>query len=278
MQKQNHMQKYNHVQKQNSFLDMKSYIEAISNRIGGKTDEFKTKLRFDPSRLSSGILKKYLIDHLDKTEIEELFSGAAPEQYSKNPDHLSNYKVLKDLSYMSVKSWKDNLKKTGEIEDLYLNNDMMIKDSKYYYENWKIIQNEVGNHEKHISFFGPVSEIVRELSSRNYIDLSEEECGTMVSKDKMMEKKETKYDECDITAHSQQPQIQQFSQSHSKMMEYDFGVEYSLHEPIDKSQKQEEKENKEKQEQEQNVDCDSMGGLFFDDEEENNDLQMHNIL
>jgi hypothetical protein len=134
--------------------------------------EFKTKLKFDPSKLSTTILKQYLLDILHATEPDQLLAVDPPQQYSKDPDNLTNYRVLKELGLMSVKEWKMRLEKnSNDVEQLYSDDDMVAQDSQYYYESWKIIQEEVGNHEKQMSFFRLVSEIVRNLANRNYVEV-----------------------------------------------------------------------------------------------------------
>lgn len=134
--------------------------------------EFKTKLKFDPSKLSTVILKRYLFDLLNNTEPEQLLSGDVPPQYTKDPDNMTDYRVLKELGLMSVKEWKSKLENNdNDVEQLYLDDDVMAQDSRYYYEKWKTIQEEVGNHEKQMSFFRLVSEIVINLSNRNYVEI-----------------------------------------------------------------------------------------------------------
>jgi len=137
--------------------------------------EFKTKLKFDPSKLSTAILKQYLLDILRATEPDQLLAGDPPAPYTKDPDNLTNYKVLKELGLMSVKEWKMRLEKSNnDVEQLYLEDDMVSQDSRYYYESWKTIQEEVGNHEKQMSFFRLVSEIVRNLGNRNFVEITDE--------------------------------------------------------------------------------------------------------
>lgn len=135
--------------------------------------EFKTRLRFNPNKFSTGILKRYLFDLLDAVSVDDLLSVEAPLEYTKDPNNRTNYKVLKDLGMMSVREWKETLEKNdGNVETLYLHDDMMLQDSREYYECWKIIEDEVGGHEKQMSFFRLVSEIVSDLSSRNIVELS----------------------------------------------------------------------------------------------------------
>ena len=69
--------------------------------------------------------------------------------------------------------WRDTLKKNqGNVEMLYLHDDVMLQDSKEQYESWKIIQEEIGGFEKQLCYFRLVSEIVADLSSRNVVELS----------------------------------------------------------------------------------------------------------
>lgn len=136
-------------------------------------NEFKTKLRFEPSGLSTAILKKYLLIRLSEMEPETLLNCEPPSQYSKDPDNLTDYQVLKDLCLMSVKDWKLRLAENhDDVECLYLSDDSVSTDSKYFYDRWRIIQEEVGNHEKQMSFFRLVSEIVGNLNNRNFVDIS----------------------------------------------------------------------------------------------------------
>lgn len=142
--------------------------------------EFKTKLKFDPSKLSTNILKQYLVDLLNATDPEQLLSGEPPAPYTKDADNLTNYRVLKELGLMSVKQWKASLSQLNEVEQLYLDEDTVSQDSRCYYESWKIIHDEVGNHEKQMSFFRLVSEIVRNLANRNFVEIDTDgKCHTM---------------------------------------------------------------------------------------------------
>ena len=135
--------------------------------------DFKTKLRFEPSKLSTGILKKYLLDLLNETEAETLLSCEPPSQYTKDPNNFTDYRVLKEMGLMAIRDWKNRLTKDkGDVECLYLTDDMVAMDARCFYESWKVIQEEVGNHEKQMSFFRLVSEIVADLSNRNYVDIS----------------------------------------------------------------------------------------------------------
>jgi hypothetical protein len=136
-----------------------------------KQTEFHTKLKFDPSNLSTPLLKRYLADLFNLTDAEQLLPAKPPEQYTKDPDNLTNYQVLRELSLISIKEWKRRLDHDGDVQALYLNEETVSQDSRYFYEKWKIIQNEVGNHDKQMSFFRLVSEIVSDLSSRNYIEI-----------------------------------------------------------------------------------------------------------
>ena len=140
--------------------------------IGKSTNEFKTKLRFNPSKFSTDILKKYLVDLLQNVEAD-LLSGDIPESYSQDPNTATNYKVLKDLCNISLNEWKDKLvENNNKVEKFYLECDSMQQDSKEYYDNWKIIQNEIGGYEKQMGFFRLISEIVNELSSRSFVEVS----------------------------------------------------------------------------------------------------------
>jgi hypothetical protein len=137
--------------------------------------EFKTRLRFDPSRLSICILKRYLLDLLNDTEPDVLLSGDPPSQYTKDPDNLTDYRVLREMGLMAIKDWKTRLDvNKGDVDCLYLDDDMVATDARCFYESWKVIQEEVGNHEKQMSFFRLVSEIVANLSDRNYVDVNME--------------------------------------------------------------------------------------------------------
>lgn len=160
-----------------TFSPLKNFTKRLTtNRMAPQQKEFKTKLKFDPSKLSTGILKKYLKNLLNDVTVDELLSGDAPEEYTKDPDNLTNYNVLKELGTISVTDWKNNLDANSDnIEELYLEDDMMLQDSRYYYECWKVIQEEIGNHEKQMGFFRLVSEIVRDLSSRNLVELTYED-------------------------------------------------------------------------------------------------------
>jgi len=156
-------------------------FKGISNTFRENKDkmpngpEFKTKLKFDPSKLSTAILKKYLYDILHNTEPEQLLSGDVPPQYTKDPDNMTDYRVLKELGLMSVKEWKGKLESSGnDVEQLYLHDDVMALDSRYYYEKWKTVQEEVGNHEKQMSFFRLVSEIVSNLGNRNFVEIDQD--------------------------------------------------------------------------------------------------------
>ncbi len=158
-----------------TFYTFKSITRSLNPSamlLNPKQKEFKTKLRFDPSKLSTGILKRYLKDILNGMDVDDLLSGNPPEEYMNDPDNLTNYKVLKELGMMSVTEWKKILEvNMDNVEHLYLQDDMMLQDSRYYYESWKIIQEEVGSHEKQMSFFRLISEIVRDLSSRNVVEI-----------------------------------------------------------------------------------------------------------
>jgi hypothetical protein len=157
----------------NSLYSLKRIINSTKESMRGQEKEFKTKLRFNPNRFSTAILKRYLVELLDSMDLEELLQGDAPAEYMKDADNRTNYKVLKELGIMSVKEWKERLgKNNGNVECLYLHDDMMLHDSKEFYECWKIIQDEVGNHEKQMSFFRLVSEIVSDLSERNVVELT----------------------------------------------------------------------------------------------------------
>ena len=137
-------------------------------------DEFRTRLTFDPSKLSTSTLKSYLRDNvLMRFDPKSTFSGEPPEQYLKDPMTLTNYNAIRDLSMKSTMEWKNKLERDPlNVENLYLNDDTIVKDSQYYYECWKTIHNEVGNHEKEMSFFRLVSEIVQDLSNRNVVEIS----------------------------------------------------------------------------------------------------------
>lgn len=134
--------------------------------------DFKTKLRFEPSKLSTSILKRYLIQVIDDISPIELFELETPSEYLNDPDDVTNYVTLKDLALMSVTDWVAEIDHNQDIENLYLNNDTMLKDSQYYYECYKIIQNEISGHAPQMSFFRIVSEIVKDLSSRSLVEIS----------------------------------------------------------------------------------------------------------
>jgi len=174
------------LQREAPTLKARSHIEPLNNLIrqyvsfkrinrssaNTMPPDFKTKLKFDPGKLSSSILKKYLFNLLDGTEAETLLSVEPPAQYTKDPDNLTNYRVLRELGLMSVKEWKERLKEhEGDVEHLYLEDDMVAQDSRCYYESWKIIQEEVGNHEKQMSFFRLVAEIVSNLANRSFVEI-----------------------------------------------------------------------------------------------------------
>ena len=134
--------------------------------------ELKTKLKFEPSRLSSTILKKYLtmmIKQVTTELITKLIN--IPHVYNDNPDTISNFKALKELCEMSIFDWKKIFQDTNSIENLYIHDDMVVQDSKYYYDSWKIIQDEVGNYEEQMNFFRLLSDIVAELNSRSFVEV-----------------------------------------------------------------------------------------------------------
>ena len=139
-------------------------------------EEFKTKLRFDPSRLSTALLKQYLLDYFNGRETNQLLqllaSDEIPLPYGKDPDNLTNYRVLKELGLMSVKKWKNRLEESGnDVEQLYLDDDMVSQDARYFYDAYKVVQEEIGNHEIQMSFFRIISEIVSNLANRNYVEI-----------------------------------------------------------------------------------------------------------
>jgi len=137
------------------------------------SDEFKTKLRFNPEKFSTEILKRYLINLLESVSIDELLNSDIPKPYTKDPNNITNYQVMKELGIISLKNWKQRLNENmNSIENLYLNDDMVLQDSKEYYECWRIIQNEIGGFEKQMGFFRLVFEIISELSSRSIVELS----------------------------------------------------------------------------------------------------------
>lgn len=137
--------------------------------------EFKTKLTFEPRRLSSKLLKKFLGDILRAVKIEDIAAGSTsvPEPYQCDADHSSNYRVLKEMGEISVRDWKHVVEQSDDVDTLYtVEDDNIVQDSRYYYETWRVIHNEVGGHEKLMNFFKFVSTIVGELSSRAMVELS----------------------------------------------------------------------------------------------------------
>lgn len=135
--------------------------------------EFKSKLRFEPYKLSTYLLKKYLVNILNAANVDELFDLKVPELYVKCPDSTTDYKVLIEMGKMALTNWKSALEANPDnIESLYIDDDMMVQDSTCFYQSWKIIHEEVSNHEKQMSFFRLVSEMVKDLSSRSIIEIS----------------------------------------------------------------------------------------------------------
>ena len=153
----------------------------------------KTKLKFDPSKLSTNILKKYLTNmfdsqneiteyentrvllgsHLMENIIEKLsnLDEFVTDNYINNPIDTTNYKILIQLSLMSLKEWKQIITQNN-IEYLYINDDSILQDSKYYFNSWKIVDDEVGSHDSIMNFYRILSDIISELSKRCVVELS----------------------------------------------------------------------------------------------------------
>lgn len=133
----------------------------------------KYNLNFDASKLSISILKKYLKHILTNLNIDDFTKYTMPEQYVQNPDYNTSYKVIQEMSIMSLKEWKKNLEETNyDIDKFYLDSSSdMEKDSKYYYDSFRVIQNQIGNHEVQFEFYKFFYEIIHELISRNFIDV-----------------------------------------------------------------------------------------------------------
>lgn len=139
--------------------------------------KFESRLPFNPSKLSTGILKRYLNELLQNIDVDKMLAATEiPEKYVQNPIWATNFKVTRDLAIMSVNEWKQRLQKENNVESLYLDDDdeMMQRDSAYYFECFKTVQDEVGSFEKQMEFFRLVSEIVRDLSSRAFVEISYE--------------------------------------------------------------------------------------------------------
>ncbi|RKO92015.1 hypothetical protein BDK51DRAFT_28202 [Blyttiomyces helicus] len=149
------------------------FLDYVKNELAPRAS-FKTKLSFDPSKLSTLILKRYLFDMLKKADVDKMLSESnIPSQYVDSPDNLTNYKVLVQMSRMSLIQWKQSLEQANDdVEKLYLSSDTIEQDSTYFYKHWKIIQDEVSGHEEVMSFFRIISEIIKNLSSRNIVQVS----------------------------------------------------------------------------------------------------------
>lgn len=150
---------------------LKCFLLLLKRIAMSESKTIKTKLKFDSSKVSSGILKRYLLNVLKSFDISCLTQDA-PEQYMKDSESHTTYKVLCDLALMSVTDWKNFIKNNEEnLENLFLQDDQIVTDSKYYYNSFQIVQEEVFSHETQVYFFKFVSEIVAELSSRSVVDI-----------------------------------------------------------------------------------------------------------
>lgn len=133
----------------------------------------KFNLNFDASKLSINILKRYLKRILLDINPDDFVDYKIPDQYLDNPDYNTSYKVIQEMSIMSLKEWKENLEKVDDdISKFYLetSNDVE-KDSKYYYDSFRLIQHQVGNHDSQFEFYKLFYEIIHELISRNFVDV-----------------------------------------------------------------------------------------------------------
>ena len=152
-------------------MSIRDYI-PISIQFGNK------KLAFEPSKLSLGLLQEYLKNILEDISLDSFKidskSLRIPNKYLDNPLDASNYKVLLDLSFMSIKNWKKQLQETNTVDFLFTQENASIEnDAKYYYESFQIIEQTIGDHHVQFSFFRLLYEIIHELSSRNYTEIDD---------------------------------------------------------------------------------------------------------
>lgn len=133
-----------------------------------------TKLKFEPKKLSDAILNKYLNSLFTKDNILPILQDlndnfTVPDKYKDNTVDTTNYKMILQLSYMSMQEWDKIIKENG-IEELYsINNSSIIQDCKYYSDIWKIIHEENKKFDAIMNFFRIAYEILNDLNQRSFI-------------------------------------------------------------------------------------------------------------
>jgi hypothetical protein len=139
----------------------------------------KIELAFQPELLSTLLLKRYLKILINDFHLEE--HSLVPEGYRFDACASSNFKVITDLTEMSVNDWKGLLMKKNKddddaVEALYsTDDDTIVSDSEYLYQSWLTVDMEaVEDFSKQMNFFRLVSKIVRVLSSRSLVIVSED--------------------------------------------------------------------------------------------------------
>jgi hypothetical protein len=163
-----------------------------------KSDKFN--LKFDASKLSINILKRYLKRILSDINPDDFVDYKIPDQYLDNPDYNTSYKAIQEMSVMSLKEWKLDLEKANnDISKICL--DDIEKDSKYYYESFRLIQHQVGNHDSQFEFYKFFYEIIHELISRNFIDVDYTNYISLEEEEEKLEKHEIQMQ--DVTQETQ---------------------------------------------------------------------------